>query len=197
MSEKGQDQAKIHIKEQVLTYDDYATINDGNRYELAGGKLELMSPAPSVTHQLLSIEMIKKFTQSCESDYIILDAPIDVILASTEVRQPDLVLVHRNRINILSKRGVEGPPDLVVEILSPSTRKRDKIDKLKTYSYYGIPEYWIVDPAIFVLEQFILQNERYELINIFQDSEIITSPNIPCISFTMAEILNKIPPSLI
>ncbi|HHY73643.1 MAG TPA: Uma2 family endonuclease [Bacillus bacterium] len=197
MSEKRKDQSMPHIKEHGLTYDDYTTIDDGNRYELASGKLELMSPAPSVIHQLFSIEMIKKFSQSCEPDYIILDAPVDVILSSTEVRQPDLVLIHRNRIPILSKRGVEGPPDLVVEILSPSTRKRDKIEKVKIYSYYGVPEYWIVDPEIFVLEQFILQNERYELINIFQDNDLITSPNIPCISFTMDEIINKIPPSLL
>lgn len=196
MSEQKKDQSKFRIKEHGLTYDDYAAIDDGNRYELASGQLELMSPAPSVTHQMLSFEMQKIISRSCESNYIILNAPIDVILSATEVRQPDLVLIQRNRIDILSKRGVEGAPDLVVEILSPSSLKRDKIHKLKSYAYYGIPEYWIVDPATGVLEQFILQDDRYELINIFQGTEPVTSPNIPCISFTMAGIIDKIPPSL-
>ncbi|MEC5424977.1 Uma2 family endonuclease [Virgibacillus sp. C22-A2] len=180
-------------KESNLTYDDYASIDDGNHYELAGGQLELMSPSPSLKHQLVSFEIHKNITRSCESDYIILYAPVDVILSSTEVRQPDIVLVHRDRINILSKRGVEGTPDLVIEILSPSTLKRDKIDKLKSYGHYQIPEYWIVEPQSGILEQYILHENRYELFDIFQENGPVTSPNIPCVSFTMKKIMDKIP----
>lgn len=191
------DKEKLEIKEGGLTYDDYAAIDDGNRYELAAGQLELMSPAPTVTHQLISFEMQKKISQSCETDYLILYAPVDVILSSKEVRQPDIVLVHRKRLDIVSKRGVEGSPDLVVEILSPSSLKRDKIAKIKSYALYGIAEYWIIDPNGEVLEQYILVDGRYELINIFQGNETVNSPNIPCISFTMAEIIEAIPPSLI
>ncbi|MGY0693281.1 Uma2 family endonuclease [Virgibacillus sp. FSP13] len=182
------------IKESNLTYDDYAAVDDGNRYELVKGQLELMSPAPTVTHQLVSFEMQKTIAQSCETDYIILNAPVDVILSQTdEVRQPDLVLIHRNRVNILSNRGVEGAPDLVVEILSPSSLKRDKIDKLKTYEHYKVPEYWTVEPISGILEEYILNEGRYELFNIFQGDEPVASPTIPCVSFTMANILDNIP----
>ncbi|WP_010531735.1 Uma2 family endonuclease [Lentibacillus jeotgali] len=181
------------IKEDNLTYDDYASIDDGNRYELVDGQLELMSPAPSVTHQLISAQMQKRITESCESDYIILDAPIDVILADNEVRQPDLVLIHRKRLNILRNRGVIGPPDLVVEILSPSTLKRDKIDKLNMYANFRIPEYWIVEPKTGILEQYSLHDAQYTLIDVFQEDEHVTSPGIPCISFTMADIMKNIP----
>ncbi|MFS0644031.1 Uma2 family endonuclease [Siminovitchia sp. 179-K 8D1 HS] len=181
------------LKESGLTYNDYAAIDDGNTYELVDGHLELMSPAPTIIHQLVSGELFKKFSQSCESDYIILPAPVDVILAPTEVRQPDLAIVHRNRLDILSQRAVEGAPDLVVEILSPGTLKRDKIDKLRTYAKYGIPEYWIVDPEAGVLEEYVLDKERYELNNIFQEEEMVNSPNIRCISFTMTQIMAKIP----
>lgn len=104
------------LKESGLTYNDYAAIEDGNTYELVDGYLELMGPGPTVTHQLVSGELFEKLKQSCGTDYIIFPAPIDVILAPTEVRQPDLVLVNRNRMDILSNRGVEGAPDLVVEI---------------------------------------------------------------------------------
>ncbi|WP_188454042.1 Uma2 family endonuclease [Virgibacillus oceani] len=181
------------LKESGLTYEDYASINDGNYYELAGGQLELMSPVPSTVHQLISFEMQTHFAHSCKSNYIILGAPIDVILSSSEVRQPDLILVHRNRINILSKRGIEGAPDLVVEILSLSSLKRDKIDKLKTYAHYQIPEYWIVEPTSGILEEYILQGNKYELFNVFQGDELVNSPNIPCVSFTMADIMDNIP----
>jgi Uma2 family endonuclease len=109
MSKKDHDKPTFNIKEQNLTYDDYADIDDGKRYELVDGQLELMSPAPSVIHQLVSIELIKKFSQNCEKDYFILDAPVDVILSPSEIRQPDLVLIHRNRINILSNRGWKEP----------------------------------------------------------------------------------------
>lgn len=197
MSDKNDDNRKKPrndiIKESNLTYDDYASIDDGNRYELVDGQLELMSPAPTVTHQMISFQMQKDIAKSCESEYIILYAPVDVILANNEVRQPDLVLIHRERMNILSNRGVIGPPDLVVEILSPSTLKRDKIDKLNTYANFHIPEYWIVEPKTGVLEQYSLEKEQYNLINIFQKDEHVTSPHILCISFTMAEIMSTIP----
>ncbi|WP_099159981.1 Uma2 family endonuclease [Virgibacillus ndiopensis] len=192
---KNRDNPKDNIlKESGLTYEDYASIDDGNRYELVRGQLELLSPAPSIPHQLISFEMQKNIARNCESDYIILYAPVDVILSPTEeVRQPDLVLVNRKRVDILSKKGVEGTPNLVVEILSSSSLKRDKIDKLKTYARYRIPEYWIVEPTSGILEEYIIQDEQYELFNIFQGDEIVHSPNIPCISFTMAEIMNSIP----
>lgn len=181
------------LKETGLTYDDYAAIDDGQYYELAGGKLELMSPAPYVTHQMISYEIQKKLDHSCSSNYIILYSPVDLILSPSEVRQPDLVLIHRDRFDIISKRGIEGAPDLVVEILSPSSLKRDKIDKLKVYAEYQIPEYWIVDTENECLEQYTLQDNRYELINIFQEEETITSTHIPCISFAMKDIMDKIP----
>ena len=132
-------------------------------------------------------------TQSCESDYFIFYAPIDVILSSTEVRQPDIMLINRNRLDIISNRGIEGAPNLVIEILSPSTLKRDKIDKLEVYARFKIPEYWIVDPNSGVLEQFVLRGERYEPHNIFQQDDLITSPNILCVSFTMNMIMENIP----
>ncbi|WP_240613631.1 Uma2 family endonuclease [Pueribacillus theae] len=191
MSDKGTNKDKI--RESGLTYDDYASIDDGNRYELAGGQLELMSPAPTLTHQMVSSEMYETIVQNCKKDYIILYAPVDVILSETEVRQPDIVLVHRERMQILSNRGIEGAPDLIIEILSPSTLKRDKIDKLKTYADYQVPEYWIVEPETGVLEQYIQIDERLELVNIFHGNEPVSSSNITCISFTMAEIMENIP----
>ncbi|ALX47158.1 Uma2 family endonuclease [Lentibacillus amyloliquefaciens] len=191
--DKDRKQTRDLLKETGLTYEDYAAIDDGNRYELAGGKLELMSLAPLVKHQMISFELQKKFLQSCEADYIILYAPVDLILSTDEVRQPDVVLINRERKDIIRKRGIEGAPDLVVEILSPSTIKRDKIDKLDVYARFGIPEYWIVEPNAGMLEQYILKDSQYEIINVFHDNEPVTSPNIACISFTMRDIMDNVP----
>ena len=141
------------LKESGLTYEDYAALDNQNRYELVKGQLELMSPSPTTTHQLLVSEINEHLSSKCKSDYFIFFAPIDVILSSNEVRQPDIALVDRKRIDILTNRGIEGAPDLIIEILSPSSLKRDKIDKLKTYDHFSIPEYWIVDPKSVSLEQ--------------------------------------------
>lgn len=88
---------------------------------------------------------------------------------------------------------IEGSPDLAIEILSPSSVKRDKIDKLQTYAQFNIPEYWIVDPDMETLEQYILKNDYYELVNLFQDEEAVTSPHISCIAFTMNNVMENIP----
>src|SRR5690554_5285381 len=122
------------IREHGWTYEDYAALDDGNRYELVDGRLELMSRGPSVSHQWISSEMQFIIKQSCNEEFVILVSPIDLILSEREVRQPDLLLVHRSRLHILKKHGIVGVPDLVVEILSPSTIKRDKIDKSRTYA---------------------------------------------------------------
>src|SRR5690625_1535069 len=190
---KNEDMKKDILKENNLTYDDYASIDDQNRYELVQGQLELMSPSPSTVHQLLVSEIYELISLSCKSDYFIFFAPIDVILSSTDVRQPDIVLVNRQRIDILTNRGIEGSPDLVVEILSPSSLKRDKVDKLKTYAHYNIPEYWIVDPTSEILEQYVLTKDHYEIINVFQEDDQINSPNIACVSFTMNTVMDTIP----
>lgn len=191
---KRNDDDSSRVKEEGLTYDDYAAIDDGLRYELVDGRLELMSPGPNTLHQLVSFEMSYLIADTCSSDYLIMTAPLDVILSLEEVRQPDLILIHRSRLHILSKRGVEGPPDLVVEILSPSTLKRDKIDKAQKYAFYGIKEYWIVDPENGVLEQYLIVSDgRYELINIFHGDEPVTSPTLTCVTFSMKQIMDRIP----
>ena len=145
------------VRESNLTYEDYASLpDDGNRYELAAGKLELMSPAPSSTHQFISHRIVTTFTHTCEKDYIILFAPIDVILANAEVRQPDVIMIKRQRLSIVTDRGIEGSPDLVVEILSPSSALKDRKVKKNVYANYGVNEYWIVDPVHETIEQWVL-----------------------------------------
>jgi Uma2 family endonuclease len=182
------------IREQSLTYEDYARLpEDGNRYELVDGVLEMMTPSATTKHQMVSAQIQKQLVQSCENEYFILDAPLDVILSPKEVRQPDLIIIHRSRVDIIKMRGIEGAPDLVVEILSPSSLKRDKISKLKSYAYYKIPEYWIVEPSNGSLEQFVLHESGYELVEVYTKDEKVKSDHMHCISFSMNDVMSKIP----
>ncbi len=192
-SKKDKSESKNIVREGPYSYEDYASLDDGNRYELADGKLELMSPGPSVPHQIISFELQKLIAHSCEDDYFILDAPVDVILSPYEVRQPDLVVIKRERISILSTKGVEGAPDLVIEILSPSTLKRDRRDKSLVYAKYGIPEYWVVDPEHAALEIYELDQGKYTLVDVYTGDETVASRQLPCVRFTMRALMSRIP----
>lgn len=187
--------ATDQIKEQQVTYEIYAAMpDDGQRYEIVDGSMEMMTPSPSTMHQAVSGELEYLLKQSCNSDYLIYHAPLDVILSDTNVVQPDIIMIHRSRQHIVTERGVEGPPDLVVEILSPSSRKRDKVIKMRTYAIHGVQEYWIIDPITRTLEQFqLVSSEYYELCNLFQGDDPVTSDKLPCVSFAISEIFREIP----
>lgn len=194
MGEKKKKKLPDRIHEQPVTYDIYYNLpDDGNRYEVADGKLELMSPGPTMHHQLISFELQKRLDGDCRNDYLIISAPIDVKLSDTEVRQPDIVMVYRSRIAIVEKRCINGAPDLVVEIVSEHSRRRDKVQKTKAYAKHGVPEYWIVDPASETLEQYVLGDGAYELVDVFEGDERVRSSRIACASFTMRELLRELP----
>jgi len=182
------------IKESPVTYDMYANMeDDGRRYEISDGVLELMSPAPTPTHQSVSQELLFSLNATCRTEYIIYVSPVDVILSATEVRQPDLVMIHRSRMGIIGSKGINGAPDLVVEVSSKHSRRRDKVQKCIVYAKYGVPEYWIVDLSNFTLEQYVLDGERYELIDVYAEDDKISSKAASCASFSMGEIVRNLP----
>ncbi len=185
---------KETVSEPLVTYEVYANLpDDGNRYEVASGRLELISPSPGVIHQTLSYELQYRLNSTCRQEYVIIGAPIDVILSDAEVRQPDLVMVHRSRISIITNRGIEGSPDLVVEITSEHSRRRDKVEKRRVYAEYGVPEYWILDLTNFTLEQYILTDKVYDLADVYAGEDRVRSDKIPCVSFTMNDLTRELP----
>lgn len=188
---RKEEKEELAVKEEGLTYEDYARLpDDGNRYELSGGKLELLAPAPSPDHQLVVTELLVILHGTCRNEYLLLISPIDVILSPQEVRQPDLLMVHMSRKEILTQRGVEGPPDLVVEILSPSTAIKDRFVKLAIYAKYGVKEYWIVDIYYRTLEIYLLdpKTSTYQLHQAFEAKEEVDSPTAPCAHFTLKDL---------
>jgi Uma2 family endonuclease len=151
-----------HVK-VVWTYEDYRTLpDDGRRYEVIDGDL-LMTPAPSTTHQRVSKRLEKAFLLQVEDAGlgVVYNAPIDVIFSQTRVVQPDLVVVLKRREDIITERGIEGAPDIVVEIVSPSTRSADLHSKRNLYASEGVSEYWIADPEARTVEVLELGDEGY------------------------------------
>jgi Uncharacterized protein conserved in cyanobacteria len=182
------------IKEQTVTYDIYAAMpDDGHRYEILDGSMEMMSPGPSTTHQAVSGVLEFILQQSCRSDYMVYHAPLDVILDQTNVVQPDVLMIHRSRLHIVTQRGIEGPPDMVTEILSPGSRRKDKVTKRRTYAKFGVREYWVVDTESLTLEQYRLDEDgNYVLHQLYEGDDVVTSDFLPCVSFKISDIFTEI-----
>jgi Uma2 family endonuclease len=143
------------------TYDDYLRLpDDGTRCEIIEGE-RLVNPAPFTRHQVVSFNLgllLGGFVLPRRLGRI-LQAPCDVILAEDTVVQPDILFVSRARKSVIEERGIFGPPDLVIEILSASDPSRDTVRKLGIYARHGVREYWIVDPDADRIEVFVLEGK--------------------------------------
>lgn len=141
-----------------LTYEDYLQFpEDGRRHEIIDGD-HYVSAAPFVAHQRVSrnlmVHLHRHFHRTGLGE--VLHAPVAVVLSQSDVVEPDLVVVLAEHAARIRRERIEGAPDLVVEILSPSTAYRDRGLKLDLYQKAGVSEYWIVDPERRVVQQYVL-----------------------------------------
>ena len=130
-----------------FTYRDYTLLPEGDRRELIEGDFYVV-PAPSIRHQTIAANVGTALRHFVRRNRLgtVLWAPTDVVLSPESVVQPDIVFVSNERSGIITEDNIAGAPDLVVEILSPSTAERDRELKLTLYTRFGVREYWIVDP---------------------------------------------------
>jgi len=151
-------------QKEVYTYADYALLPEGAPYQLIGGKL-VMTPAPNTYHQIISIRLELKFANFVNEKNLglVLDAPIDVYFGEKETYQPDIIFIAQDRFHVIEPARINGAPDMVVEILSPSTGYYDLKKKARTYARYGVKEYWIVDPEDKSIEVYKGQEEKFVL----------------------------------
>ena len=129
------------------TYDEYARLpDDGNRYEVIDGEV-LVTPAPSTDHQQILLRLSKALDDYVErARFGVVLPDVDVLFVTGQFLRPDLVVVPRSAREGVTSRGIEAPPALMVEILSPSSRSIDRVKKPRRYADFGVPEYWVVDP---------------------------------------------------
>jgi len=149
----------------ALTYQDYVALpDDGKRYEIHDGELCVMT-APTSDHQIVSANLFMILAAHVRAHNLglVLYAPLDVILAATAIVQPDLVYLDPDRLPALQRRGVEGPPTLAIEVLSPPTGTIDRTTKRDLYARYGVPYLWLVDPKARVIESHVLRVGHYDL----------------------------------
>ncbi|MCS7195992.1 MAG: Uma2 family endonuclease [Aquificaceae bacterium] len=149
---------------KVWTYEDYLKLEEDKRYEIIEGELYFM-PGASRKHQRVALRLTLAFTNHIERIGLgeVYIPPFDVVLSEENVVQPDLVVVLKDSLSLVKEKGIFGVPDVVVEIVSPSSLKKDTEDKRKLYASYGVKEFWLVFPEEKVIEVFRLEGSEYKV----------------------------------
>ena len=180
-------------EEQRFTYADYCAWDDGERWELIDGVSYLMSPAPLRVHQEISIKLSWKLQSFLNGKPCkLFAAPFDVRLNADTfddtVVQPDLLVVcDRSK---LDDRGCVGAPDMVIEILSRTTERYDRLVKFQLYQKAGIREYWIVDPDIRAVQVNILENGKY-VTTMYGDADTAPVHVLPGCEINLREVFEE------
>jgi Uma2 family endonuclease len=174
------------------TYEDYLTFpDDGRRHELIDGE-HFVTPAPLRRHQ----QLVTRLTVAVGAWLVkypvgeVYTAPLDVILSDVDVVEPDLLFVSNERSAVLGE-WVHGAPDLVVEVLSPSTRRADEVTKRRLYERVGVREYWIVDGEIEVVKVYRRQDDGSfprQPDRSREEGHSLDTPLLPGFSLSLAEL---------
>lgn len=151
-----------------------------------------MSPAPTPRHQLASAELSYAMMTYLKKHGVgrLIPAPIDVYLSETDVYQPDLLIIARERLSIIEPKCVKGAPDVIVEVLSPATGYYDLTHKKRVYEAAGVREYWIVDPQEQRVEVYALHEGRFHLISEATDEGTVTSTWLVGFSMDLDELFS-------
>jgi Uma2 family endonuclease len=177
-----------------LTYDNLVALqslpeNEFRRLEIIDGEL-FVSPAPIPFHQIWIYNFAILLGPCVVRRRLgqLMPAPVDLHLSPHDVVEPDVVFVRRDRLHIIDPSGIKGVPDLVVEVLSKSTRRRDLTTKKTLYERYGVPEYWIVDLEARAVNVFALVDGTYQPVPIIDG--IIRSTVIPDCTVALADLFD-------
>jgi len=155
-----------------FTYDDLQRLpDDGYRHELLDGVL-LMTPAPSIPHQVCAAALWDILRQRRRAGEIVLIAPLDYVISQSTVLEPDVLVA---RTSDLTHANLPATPLLVVEVLSPSTRRIDRTAKRLAYEEAGVPAYWLVDPDVPSITVLELVDGRYEEVAVVAGEESYTA----------------------
>jgi Uma2 family endonuclease len=176
-----------------LTYDDFLLFpDDGKRHELIDGE-HYVTPSPNIRHQAILGNLYFLVRTWLEQHPVgrVFMAPLDVVFSDFDVVEPDLLFVSRERApDILAVKHVTGAPDIVVEIGSPTTRKRDETIKRRLYERSGMFEYWVIDPDLEVVRICRNRDGRFERpVELRADSgEVLATPHLEGLEMALARI---------
>ncbi len=183
----------VQFREKFWTYDDLRALpDDGKRYEIIEGVLyEVTGPKPP--HAIVLIAVIDLLARPVQdAGGIRLAAPIDVFFPGADPVQPDLLVLLPGGKARIGADGVVGPPDLVIEVLSPSTRGHDILTKRALYARAGVREYWLVDPLARSIEVLRLVEDGLHHAGIFAGEARVQSAVLPAVDFPASAVFARL-----
>lgn len=177
-----------------LTYDDFVLFpDDGKRHEIIDGEHHV-TPSPNLRHQdlvgRLHVE-IAVYLRSHPTAGRVFLSPLDVVLSHYDVVEPDLLFVAGDQTDIMTEKNIQGPPALVVEVLSKSSRKRDAQTKRRLFERTGVREYWLVDPELDAVQVFrpSLEGKLTRVAELSaEDADTLTTPLLPGCAIALREL---------
>lgn len=183
----GSPAKRFHRK---YTFDDYLSWPDGERWEIIDGEAYAMTPAPSTRHQTILINILGVFRDLLKGKRCTpFVAPTDVVFDQHNVVQPDFLVVCDPRK--ITDANIQGAPDLVIEILSPATKLKDRREKKALYERFGVGEYLIVHPEDEMVDRYRLVDGRYEAEDVFGWNETLRFVTFPDWELGLWEIFGK------
>jgi Uma2 family endonuclease len=164
-----------------FNYSDYLSWNDDERWEIINGEAYNMTPAPATMHQLISAELLFQIRSQLKGKTCkVFHAPFDVRLPKRNEKEQDIENIVQPDLSVvcdpgkLDEKGCLGPPDLIIEIISPSTSRKDRMEKFFLYEQVGVKEYWLVSPDDKIVEIFILGTDgKYSRPEIYNETHTI------------------------
>jgi len=180
-----------------LTYDDFVVFpDDGKRHELIDGE-HYVTPSPNLRHQQIQGDLFAMIWNYLEAHPIgrVFPARLDVVFSRFDVVEPDIMYVsHERAKTVLTTANVQGAPDLVIEIGSPSTRQRDETIKRHLYERFGVSEYWVVDPEIDIVRVYKRGDEggfRRPIELSREADDVLTTNLLPALDLPLTRIFRE------
>jgi len=189
----GSDDVKPHTPRVKLTYDDFVLFpDDGKRHELIDGE-HYVTPSPARKHQAIAWNLTLLIGNYLRAYPVgrAFAAPFDVVFSDFDVVEPDLLFISSARQNdVLTTKHVRGAPDLVVEIGSPATRKRDETIKRRLYERFGVSEYWVIDPELDIVHVYRRSEAGYDRVAelTLERRDVLTTSLLPGLDLPLTDI---------
>lgn len=172
------------VKEQPSEYGEW------DRYEIIGGVQYDLKPSPLIDHQIIVTRFYRAIDQTCQADGVVVVAPMDVHFDADNIVQPDVIYISNANLSIIRGKQIHGTPDLLIEILSPSSGAHDKIRKKALFEKFGVGEYWIVDPSLKTVDRFVLDHRKLQLFETYGEEDTIMTVLLPCISIDLSDVFS-------
>jgi Uma2 family endonuclease len=165
--------------------------DDGRRYELYDGEVVVV-PTPLPFHQVVVLRIAMTLDAHAERHGgMVFVAPLDIVFSEYDVLQPDVLFFQASRVHLVDLHKVtRSAPDIAIEVLSPSTRKRDRGRKMETYAAYGVKEYWLVDPSARSIERFELEGRGYHRTQDASAADVLRSSVLPQLQVRVESLMS-------